>query len=169
MKKQEKQLLNQLEDGAITPEMFSKAFPFDLNAHPDYLIANINKAIKADKPSELNALIFVTHFIENKAPFTDILNELLIQPNHRYHQFITKTLQNLKNPSSIAFIEKVLSSKFSYLYYTCSESATIAKWFSWALSEIGTKEAIDVLKKYAQSEDKGVAQEMSYRLSKMIK
>ncbi len=97
----------------------------------------------------------------------DILNELLLVPFHHHHQAITKLLQDIKNPSSIPFIKKVLESNFDYLEYTCSESDAIAKWFSWALYCIGTVEAVEVMKDFANSEDQGIRQEMQYRLDKV--
>jgi hypothetical protein len=64
-------------------------------------------------------------------------------------------------------VRKVLENNFDYLQYTCSESSTIAKWFSWLLYSIGTKEAIELMREYSNSEDEGIANEMRYRLKKM--
>jgi hypothetical protein len=99
--------------------------------------------------------------------FINILNELLINPNHRSHQFITKTIQEIKSPSSIPFIRHALKSNFDYLNYTGSDSAAIAKWFSWALYSIGTMDAIELMKEYSNSSDDGIKKEMTYRLSKV--
>lgn len=43
----------------------------------------------------------------------------------------------------------------------------MAKWFSWALFCIGTKEAIEVMKEHANSKAKGIKYEMRYRLKKI--
>ncbi len=56
---------------------------------------------------------------------------------------------------------------FEHLAYTASEPGVIAKWFSWLLFEIGTEEAISVLRQYTQSQDPAVATEMRYRSSKL--
>jgi hypothetical protein len=99
--------------------------------------------------------------------YVDILNELLINPNHRSHQEIAKTLQDYApSPSTVPFVRKVLESNFDYLEYTCSDSDAIAKWFSWILCSIGTTEAIDLKKQYSKSSDEGIRNEMLYRLKK---
>jgi hypothetical protein len=109
------------------------------------------------------------YFCENNEALMGVLNELLINPNHKKHQFITKTIQSLKNPSSISFIKKVLNTGFNYLNYTGSDAEVIAKWFSWALLSIDTKEAIDVMKEFAKSDNEGIKKEMIYRLNKIEK
>jgi len=43
----------------------------------------------------------------------------------------------------------------------------IAKWFSWALFSIGTKEATEVIKEFSNSKDEGIRNEMIYRLNKI--
>jgi hypothetical protein len=164
MKALEKQLLKKWQDAEITTEEFNAQFPIDIKNNSQYVIDAINKAIKSKKADELETVIHLIWLTDNKKPFIDILNTLLINPNHRSHQVITKTIQSLKNPSSIKYIEHVLATKFDYLAYTCSESNVIAKWFSWALYSIGTQEAIDAIKKYAKSDDEGIRSEMLYRL-----
>ena len=99
--------------------------------------------------------------------FIDELNILLLDPNHRKHQIITKKIQDLGNPKSIPFIREALKSNFDYLEYTGSDSDAIAKWFSWALFAIGTKEAIAIIKEYTKSDDEGIRNEMVYRLNKV--
>jgi hypothetical protein len=128
-------------------------------------ISAIKKAIKTN--SGLDEAIDLIYQTGNDAQFTDILNTLLINPNHHRHQFVTKCIQTNKSPSSVPYIQQVLEKGFDDFAYTCSESGVVAKWFSWALFAIGTKEAIDLIRKYAQSDDVGIREEMVYRLSKL--
>ncbi|MBB3120119.1 hypothetical protein [Pseudoduganella violacea] len=51
--------------------------------------------------------------------------------------------------------------------YTSSEPEVIAKWFSHALADIGTADAIALIRKFAGSPNAGVAKEMMYRLEKL--
>mgnify|MGYP000135565611 CR=1 FL=1 len=95
------------------------------------------------------------------------LNELLVIKEHQRHQEITKSLQNFAHPSSVDYIKTVLEGSFDHLDYNCSDSDVIAKWFSHALSRIGTEDAIDIIKKYANSSDEGIKHEMQYRLDKI--
>jgi hypothetical protein len=162
----EKRLLKQWENGAITTDAFKAQFPIDVQNNASYAVDKINKALKSDKNKALNSLIHLIYLCDNKAPFIDILNALLLNPHHKSHQFVTKNLQQLKHPSSVTFIEQALATNFDYLNYTGSEPEVIAKWFSWALFSIGTEEAVNTLKQYAQSDNAGIKKEMLYRLNK---
>lgn len=128
----------------------------------------IKQAIESKEEAKLERAIDLIWLYEDNEKFIDELNILLLEPNHKSHQAITKAIQSLKNPKSIPFIRKALQSNFDYLAYTCSESGTIAKWFSWALFAIGTKEAIDLIKEYTKSDDEGIRNEMIYRLNKVL-
>lgn len=74
------------------------------------------------------------------------------------------SLQHIKSPSSVPFIREILNSNFDYLQYTYSESGVIAKWFSHALHAIHTEEAIAVIHAFATHPDRGIRDEMRYRL-----
>jgi hypothetical protein len=97
----------------------------------------------------------------------EMFNRLVLKSGHRKHQAIIFALQQAKNPSSIPFLQKALENGFDIYKYTCSEDATIAKWFSYALYSIGTKEAIQVIKDFSKSENEEIAEEMKYRLAKI--
>lgn len=97
----------------------------------------------------------------------DLLNELLVNTEHHQHQMIAKTLQHVKSPSTIPFVKRALDSNFDYLEYTCSDHDAIAKWFSWLLFSINTKEAISLIEEYSKSPNKDIRNEMIYRLDKV--
>ena len=118
---------------------------------------------------EIETVMQLIWLSEDDDNYTGLLNQLLLIPQHRSHQHIGRTLQHLKSPPSVPYIRKTLESNFDYLEYTCSESDAIAKWFSWALAEIGTQEAIGVIKDFSTSEDEGIRNEMQYRLKKIKK
>ena len=96
----------------------------------------------------------------------ETLNGLVLSPGHRQHQAVVKRLQSVASPSSIPVLRQALASGFDLYDYTCSDDEVIAKWFSWALFAIGTKEAKAVLTESAQSDNPDVAKEMKYRLAK---
>jgi HEAT repeat protein len=99
----------------------------------------------------------------------NFLNELLLNPEHYGHQVVAKLLQGVKSPSSIPYVRQVLASGFDFLAYTCSEDGVIAKWFSHLLASIGTPEAIDLMREYANDENEGIREEMNYRLKKVLR
>lgn len=138
--------------------------------HIDFIKNKIRLGIDTANSDEIENAMSLLCKVEDVTLFINELNELLITPNHHNHQFIAKLLQDwAPSPSTIPYVRKALESNFDYLEYTCSESNTIAKWFSWLLYSIGTSEAIDLMKEYSSSDDEGISEEMSYRLSKLNK
>jgi HEAT repeat protein len=163
----EAELLHNLSFGKIKLQEFYEKFPVDIRNTTAYVNNEILNAVESSDPEKLDEAIYLLMVTNNESAYIDTLNNLLLNPNHRSHQMITKTIQDIGSDSSIPFIRKVLESNFDYLEYTCSESGAIAKWFSWALYSIGTKEAIDLMKEFADSPDEGISDEMKYRLNKL--
>jgi hypothetical protein len=163
----DKKLLIDFNDGVISVEACINSFSVDLKSDFVYTKTVINDNILYQQSSELNLLIQLIWLAENDVYFTDLLNELLINPHHKSHQQIAKSLQNIANPSTIPYIRKVLETEFDYLDYTCSDSDVIAKWFSWILFKIGTNDAIAMIKEFTHSPNEGIAKEMLYRLKKI--
>jgi hypothetical protein len=160
----EKRLLNQLINGKITLEIFQEKSGIDLRIDKKYVI----DALKNAKTTQLDATIDLMYLSGIDEQFVDILNELLLNPHHHRHQFVVKCIQNIKHMNSVPFLKKALATGFDSLAYTGSESAVIAKWFSWALFAIGTQEAKAVLAEFAESADAGIQKEMRYRLAKWV-
>lgn len=133
----------------------------------DEIEIEIRKAIEQNDSERLNITVSELLQSENISNHINLLNELLLINFHRQHQYIAKAIQDLRTPSSVPYIKKVLDSEFEEIPYTGSDSYSMAKWFSWALYCIGTKEAIEVLKEHANSKDKGIKYEMRYRLKKL--
>ena len=168
--KSDKQLLTSFYVGKLSIKDFLEKCSTDLLKNADFVVAEIEHAIKTKSVERLDAAINLMWWgierFKNQTDYTDVLNRLLLIPYHHEHQYITKTLQGIKSPLSVPFIRQVLETDFSYLAYTCSESGVIAKWFSHALFDIGTAEAIEVMRDFSQSDDAGVRAEMLYRLGK---
>lgn len=164
-RKQEK-LIKQYELGEISLELLLGKFGVDLEGDSEYVLSQITEAINKQDSEKLDFAIQLIWISGNYKRYLNILNQLLIIPHHWRHQEITKTIQDIGDPSSVPYIRKALESNFDYLKYTASESSAIAKWFSWALYKIGTKEAIELIREYTQSNDAGIREEMIYRLKK---
>lgn len=113
------------------------------------------------------ALLSMTRSIPNEEIRADTLNNLLMMPGHKLHQEVTREIQLLKSASSAPFIRKVLQGGFAFLEYTGSEDEVIAKWFSHALADIDTPDAIDVIEEFSHSTNVGIAKEMTYRLAQI--
>jgi site-specific recombinase len=119
-------------------------------------------------PKEMEKVLAQLAVSDELPDNTDILNELLLHPKHRSHQRIAKKLQGIADPSTVPFVRKALASNFDYLAYTCSDDATIAKWFSWLLYAIATDDAIALMLEYSASDNEEINKEMRYRLQKIV-
>jgi hypothetical protein len=133
----------------------------------DLVLKEVRAAIERGDAEAIEGVLPLIWESGDITQYVDLLNELLINPNHRSHQLIAKSLQDAApSPSTVPFIRKALESNFDYLAYTCSETSAIAKWFSWLLCAIGTKEAIELMREYSNSADESIASEMQYRLKR---
>ncbi|ENV36912.1 hypothetical protein F959_01720 [Acinetobacter venetianus RAG-1 = CIP 110063] len=132
-----------------------------------YLINLFHTAIQENDEDTAELLIDVVFRLDNQSIKVAALNEFLLHDGHFSHQMITKELQDIGHPSSVAIIAKILEQDFKRFEYDASDDGVIAKWFSHALADIGTDEAFELLRKYAKSENKEVANEMRYRLRRI--
>ncbi len=167
MTEADRDLLIELDQGSIADEDFLNEFSVDLKSDNNFIRKEIQDAIESSDPDRIRLTIQIIWYSADISNFVDLLNELLINPNHTSHQQIAKTLQDdAPSPTTVSFVRKALETNFDYLKYTCSNSDAIAKWFSWLLFSIGTTDAIDLMKEYSNSPDKGIADEMKYRLNR---
>ncbi|MBL7998366.1 MAG: hypothetical protein JNL32_06990 [Candidatus Kapabacteria bacterium] len=168
MTESDKQLLIDLEYGRVTFDNFLKQFSVDLESDNNFIRTEIEAAIQSADADRIQMTIPLIWFSADISNFIDLLNELLINPNHRSHQVIAKNLQDdAPSPTTVPFVRKALETNFDYIEYNGSDSYAIAKWFSWLLYSIGTDEAINLMKEYCNSTDEGIANEMRYRLNKI--
>lgn len=133
----------------------------------EVLAAMVAAIANDDWPASCDALHRARSVVDPEVR-ADILNNLLLMPGHKLHQEVSREIQSLRAPSSVPYIRRVLAGGFDMFEYTCSEPGVIAKWFSHALANIGTPEAIAVIEEFAGSKDREVADEMAYRLRRLM-
>jgi hypothetical protein len=133
----------------------------------NYIISEMATAISGRDWEASRTLLAMTRIVEDSEVKADVLNNLLVTPGHELHQEVTMEIQRLKSPSSVSYIRSVLTGGFGFLVYTGSDDEVIAKWFSHALAEIGTAEAIEVIKEFCADDNAGIAEEMRYRVKKL--
>jgi len=165
MTKRQIHILDEYYSGKIPRDKFLQKFGKEIE-DVEFIKKELKESIESKNLESIERAISLMWFYKDCEPFIDELNILLLEPNHRSHQVVTKKIQDLANPKSVPFIKKALESNFDYLAYTCSNSGAIAKWFSWALFSIGTEDAINLIKEYTKSEDEEIRNEMIYRLNK---
>jgi HEAT repeat protein len=163
----ERKMLTDLRDRKLSPTEFHERFPLEQYYDKKHFATELDDAVARKDEEEIELLILLLWPLWRDHEYIDSLNKLILTPYHKRHQEIARKLQKIKSPTSIPFVRKALASNFDYLAYTCSESDVIAKWFSWILAEIGTKEALDLLEEYSHSTDEGIRSQMLYRLEKI--
>jgi hypothetical protein len=163
----DKILLAEYSFGIISEETLCKRFSIDLSNDADYINSELKFAIGNVDEEDLDQYISLIWFSGNILNHIDILNELLITPNHTSHQRIARTLQQIASPTTVPYVRKVLEMGYDHLKYSGSESASITKWFSWLLHSIATPDAVDLMKEYSNSADPSIRKEMIYRLEKL--
>src|SRR5689334_5767380 len=128
MTEKDKQLLVELDYGIITADIFLKNFSVDIKNDIDFVRVEMINAIKIADPDEIQMTLALIWLSGDISKHIGILNELLINPNHRNHQLIAKNLQDYApDASTVPFVRKALESNFEYLHYTSSDSRTITK------------------------------------------
>ncbi len=116
MTEKDKKLLIEFENGEITADNFLNQFSVELKSDNHFIYTEIQTAIESDDPAKLKLVIPLIWISDDISRFLDLLNELLINPNHKSHQRIAKTLQDkLPRPTTVPFVRKVLETNFDYL------------------------------------------------------
>lgn len=167
MYKELKDIFIKLEEGAINRSDLVNLLPKPL-LNEDLEIKKLaDWIILSQDVAGVEFLLTLHYLIGKDSIFTGIFNQLTLEEFHFSHQPIVFCLQKIKSPSSIPFLEKMLESQFDYLEYTGSDSDVITKWISHALANIGTPDALSIIKKYKNAEDVGISKEMTYRLARI--
>ena len=97
----------------------------------------------------------------------EILSKLAIDINHRRHEDIIGMLQRCRNPKSVSILKKaiLLKPKLEYLEY--DDYGSYYKKCLWALQDVGTEEALLVIRECTKSDDSALREQAEYRLSKI--
>jgi hypothetical protein len=133
----------------------------------EFVLSEMRSAITRRDWEAWYTLLEMSRSIAEPRIKADVLNHLLVMPGHQLHQEVTRAIQLLRSPSSIPYIRTMLESGFETLKYTCSEDGAIAKWFSHALADINTPESIALIREFASSGNRDIAEEMRYRLERI--
>lgn len=136
-----------------------------LQRHP--LLDEMDAAIRKQDWYAEHAVLMQVYALDDATAQVDVFNQLLVLPGHKQHQEVCRAIQGLASPSSVPWLRWMLAEGFPMLAYTYSEPGVIAKWFSHALADIGTVEAIAVISEFAKASDPDIAAEMTNRLQRM--
>jgi HEAT repeat protein len=99
-----------------------------------------------------------------KREYLPTLLDLLRKPDHFRHEDIVNALQELKNPDSIDILYETATKKYSY--YLSDSEFPLARKCIWALADIGTPEAKEMLKLLSLHSNQEVASYAKRRISR---
>ncbi|EPL03847.1 hypothetical protein [Pseudomonas sp. CF161] len=93
--------------------------------------------------------------------------ECLIKTDHQDHEDIIWSLQQAADPYSVPFLRQAVLLKPLLEYLEYDDYGAYYKKCFWALRAIGTREAVAVIKAFAESEDEVIKEQALYRLHKI--
>jgi len=148
-------------------ESFWAMNPIEPSKRSSFLLNYFRSAIEAGDKGRVYLALEVA--LQSEGTETAVcLCEMLLVREHDRHQELVRELQLMAEPSAVPYLVKALNSNLSHMVeYNGSGSGVVAKWFSHALLDIGTPEAIEALKALSVHSDTEVRDEMAYRLTKL--
>ncbi len=116
MRVENQNFLQNLYENKISILEFLRCADRELRVANAFIFQTIEQAIQAADADDLDSALWLIRQAEAPEAFLDMLNALMIQPGHRSHQMIVKTLQDhIPSPQSIPFVRQALASNFDYL------------------------------------------------------
>lgn len=139
----------------------------ELSQRKEFVLTELHKAITDGDEDRVNLLVDLMLQSDDDDKI-DVLNEMLLIKGHRRHQEIVREIQIIAKPSSAPYLRRALEDGIDHMIeYNGSGSGVVAKWFSHALFDIGTPDAIETLRVFSTHPDAEIRDEMLYRLSKL--
>lgn len=149
-------------------ELFSRV-PFSLENKSEELRLIIKDIINSKIGSNVEYGLTLLWLIEEKHEFTDLLHSLILEPWHSQYEDIIHSLQERRDPTSVPIIKIAIQNKYDYLESYGTGTGQFISQCGYALTSIGTKEAIETIKDFAQnSNDPVIKAEMKYQLGRIF-
>lgn len=95
------------------------------------------------------------------------IHELLDQTWHWSHETMVGQLQQWRDPASVSRLARAIQLKPQLGYLDYDDYGAFYKKCLWALAEIGTEEAVSVMRECAASDDAVLREQAAYRLQKL--
>jgi Domain of unknown function (DUF4291) len=95
------------------------------------------------------------------------LHHRLLETNHDEHEDIVQRLQHHAHPESVEYLRSAIELKPSLSHLDWDDNGSFYKKCLWALQDIGTGEALAVIKHCASSQDEALKEQATYRLKRI--
>ena len=96
-----------------------------------------------------------------------IASRLLLDTHHQMHEEIIRFMQYYADPDSVPILRKAIALKTQLKYLEYDDYGAYYKKCLWALQDIGTEEALIVIRECTNSEDPVLKEQAEYRLTKI--
>jgi hypothetical protein len=135
----------------------------DPGARPEIIESELRAAlVSRDADTVECALTLASAFRVLTAGLGPVLAELILVPWHHQHEDIAHALQQLRVPTTVDALAKAALVKYECLAY--DDSHAFARKCTWALADIGTREARAHLERLARADDSEIAAYAQKRL-----
>jgi hypothetical protein len=126
------------------------------------LIQLFESAITNRNSAEIEKAIIQTSQILNPEEFENYLSKLLTLDWHFSHEDIALTLQQIGSQNSVDALFNASTKKFKYLEY--DDSKAFARKCIWAIADIGSNKAKEILVELSKNEDVEIAEYAKKRI-----
>jgi hypothetical protein len=140
------------------------SFGFDLATQPERVVALLDEAVHATLADDVElALVLVNRFVR-EVDLVPRMVHLLALPWHHRHEDVIRWLQQARDPRAVEALFEASHVEHGYLAY--DEEYGLARKCTWALADIGTREALSKLQNLALSGNPMIAGYAQKRLDR---
>lgn len=111
MNKEQYNLLQTFDEGKLNLDdldrIFEEKFNIDLYSDINFLEIEMKAALANNEEETIELLMNILWIIRPKKKKINILHQLLLAPNHRHYQAVTKEIQSIADPSSVDYIKRI--------------------------------------------------------------
>lgn len=101
----------------------------------------VSELVDTDNEDFVQSVLFFCHMLDSPDKHLDILQTLLMNPNHFQHGEIIRILQDVGSEKSISYLLEAIALKPALSYLDYDDYGAYYKKCLWALTAIGTEEA----------------------------
>lgn len=132
------------------------------------IMMGLNDTLESRNSQNVEIFIYLIFLFDvYYGKYVPILNDLLNCEWHYQHENIIMILQKLKSPTSVESIYKEIFIDREYLKYNDNESKIVK--CLWALSKIGTDDAIKIIEILAKNENQMIQHHAIEQLERIRK
>ncbi|TAK19468.1 MAG: hypothetical protein EPO40_33150 [Myxococcaceae bacterium] len=162
MTPEQRQLVFDLALNRVSLEEFSRRAGLDPR-QPGIAAQVMRHALQSRDPVEVECALLLANIGGISEHDVPTLCEILITPWHTRHEDVAGHLQRLRDPRSIDALSRAAVVKHAYLDY--DDSHALARKCTWALADIGTREARSRLEALSCNSDAELAAYAQKRLN----